>query len=243
MAVPRPTKRTALHYSHLALGAVMVDDNGWQRPEQYGSPEEEAQAVRAGVGLCDISPVGKLDLKGQESVRVLEPLFSPDALPRAGQAQWTILKTSDGVTEVRGLCCRLGSDHVLMITGPGTVAAAEQALKRHVEVVDGCAHLTNLTSALAAVELVGPYSRNLLCKLTALDLSLSQFPDLTCAQGSVAQVHALVVRADIGSELAYEIYCGREFAEYLWHTLRDAGQEFAAVPFGAAAQRLLRVGA
>jgi len=77
--------------------------------------------------------------------------------------------------------------------------------------------------------------------LTALDLSPSQFPDLTCAQGGVAQVHTLTVRADVGNELAYEIYCGREFAEYLWNTLRDAGQEFAAVPFGVAAQRFLRV--
>jgi sarcosine oxidase subunit alpha len=236
-----PLKRTALHYTHLALGAVMVDDNGWQRPEQYGSPEEEVQAVSAGVGLCDISPMGKLDLKGTESVRVLESLFSPDPVPRVGQARWTSLKTSNGMNEVRGLCCRLGRDHLLIITEPGSVAAAEQALKRHIEVVNGCIHLTDLTSTLAAVELVGPRSRDLLRKLTALDLSRSQFPDLTCAQGSVAQVHALVVRADVGSELAYEIYCGREFAEYLWNTLKDAGQEFAAVAFGVAAQRLLRV--
>jgi sarcosine oxidase, subunit alpha len=241
MAVPQPTKRTALHYTHLALGAVMVDDHGWQRPEQYGSLEEEVQAVRTSVGLCDISSVGKLDLKGKDSVRVLEPLFSPDAVPRGGQAQWTATKTGDGVTEVKGLCCRLGSDHLLMITEPGTVTAAEQVLQRHMEVADGCAHLTNLTSALAAVQLVGPRSRDLLCKLTALDLSPSQFPDLTCAQGGVAQVHTLTVRADVGNELAYEIYCGREFAEYLWNTLRDAGQEFAAVPFGVAAQRFLRV--
>ncbi|HEV8717137.1 MAG TPA: sarcosine oxidase subunit gamma family protein [Candidatus Binatia bacterium] len=240
MAIPRPTKRTALHYTHLALGAVMVDDHGWQRPEQYGSPEEEIQAVHTGVGLCDISPVGKLDLKGRESVRVLEPLFSANVVPRVGQAQWTATKTGDGVTEIKGLCCRLSSDHLLMVTEPGTVTAAEQALQRQVEGADGCAHLTNLTSALAAVQLVGPRSRDLLCKLTALDLSLSQFSDLTCAQGSVAQVHALVVRSDIGSALAYEIYCGREFAEYLWNTLRDAGQEFAAVPFGVAAQRFLR---
>ena len=111
---------------------------------------------------------------------------------------------------------------------------------QYMEAANGCMHLTNLTSTLAAVQLVGPYSRDLLCKLTALDLSPRQFADLTCAQGSVAKVHAFVVRADIGSELAYEVYCGREFGEYLWDTLRDAGQEFGVVPFGVAAQRLLR---
>jgi sarcosine oxidase subunit alpha len=107
------------------------------------------------------------------------------------------------------------------------------------ETTDGCVHLTNLTSALAAVQLVGPYSHELLRKLTALDLSPQRFADLTCAQGSVAKIHALVVRADVRSELAYEVYCGREFGEYLWDTLRDAGEEFGAVPFGVATQRLL----
>src|SRR5262245_55327724 len=239
MTIPQPPKRTALHYTHLALGAVMVDDSGWQRPERYGSPEEEAQAVRAGVGLCDISPAGKLDLKGKESMRVLERLFPPNAVPLVGQARWSAAN-SDDMTEVTGLCCRLGGDHLLLIIEPGTVATVEQALNRQVEVVNGCAHLTNLTSALAAVQLVGARSRDLLCKLTALDLSPSQFPDLTCAQGGVAQVHALVVRADVGDAPAYEVYCGREFAQYLWDTLRDAGREFAAAPFGVAAQRLLR---
>jgi sarcosine oxidase subunit alpha len=57
----------------------------------------------------------------------------------------------------------------------------------------------------------------------------------------VVKVYALVVRADVGGELAYEVYCGREYGDYLWDTLRDAGQEFGAVPFGVTAQRLLRV--
>ena len=240
MAMSVPLKRTALHYQNLALNAAMVDHGGWQRPERYGLPEEEVQAVRAGVGLCDISPVGKLDLKGTESVPVLERLFFPSAVPRLGQVQRMVLKNTDRVAVVEGFCCRLGSDHVLIITAPGTVAAAEQTLMQYMEAANGCMHLTNLTSALAAVQLVGPYSRDLLCKLTALDLSPRQFADLTCAQGSVAKVHAFVVRADIGSELAYEVYCGREFGEYLWDTLRDAGQEFGVVPFGVAAQRLLR---
>ena len=240
MALQLPIKRTALHYRHLALGATMMGDSGWQRPERYGPLDEEVQAVRAGVGLCDISPVGKLDLKGTESVPVLERLFFPSAVPRLGQVQRMVLKNTDRVAVVEGLCCRLGSDHVLIITAPGTVAAAEQTLMQYMEAANGCMHLTNLTSALAAVQLVGPYSRDLLCKLTALDLSPRQFADLTCAQGSVAKVHAFVVHADIGSELAYEVYCGREFGEYLWDTLRDAGQEFGVVPFGVAAQRLLR---
>jgi len=218
----------------------MVDDQGWQRPERYGSPEEEVRAVQAGVGLCDISPLGKLDLKGKESASVLQQLFSLGTIPRVGQVTHISLKNIANAPS-EGLCCRLGSDHLLVVIECSTAGAVEQSLTQHLATADQCAHLTNLTSALAAVQLVGPYSRDVLRKLTALDLSPNQPADLTCAQGGVAKVHALVVRADLGSQLAYEIYCGREFGVYLWDALRDAGQEFGAVPFGLAAQRLLRV--
>jgi len=239
MTIPTPLKRTALHYKHLALGAAMVDEEGWQRPERYGQPEEELQAVRERVGLCDISPVGKLDLKGRQLAPVLARLFSPEILPPVGRGQRMVQKDTNEITEVKGVCCRLSRDHVILLTEPGTAVTVEQTFTQ-LHTTEECIHLTNLTSALAAVQLVGPCSHELLRKLTALDLSPQQFADLTCVQGEIAKVHALVIRADVGSKLAYEVYCGREFAEYVWDTLRDAGQEFAAVPFGVATQRLLR---
>lgn len=233
MSTPAPLKRTALHNRHLSLAAAMVEDRGWHRPARYQPPEDELRAVRSGVGLCDISPLGKLDLKGREIASGLERL----ALPPIGQAQRITIRPADAAGgDV--VCCRLGADHLLVLTEPGPPAAVEQTVAQF-GAADGCFHLTDLTSTLAAVQLVGPCSGELLRKLTALDLSSSRFADLACAQGSVARVHALVIRADVGNELAYEIYCGREFGEYLWDSLADAGQEFGAVPFGITAQRLL----
>jgi len=240
MTTPVLLKLTALHHKHLALGATLVDDSGWQRPERYGPTEEELKAVRKGVGLCDISPVRKLDLKGKQIARVFESLFSLHDFPQIGHVQRMALSNPNSVSGIEVRCCRLGSDHVLLLTEPAALATVEQVFTQQINAMDDCVHCTNLTSALAAVQLVGPHSRELLRKLTVLDLSPQRFTDLTCAQGSVAKVHALVVRADLGPELAYEVYCGREFAEYLWETLRDAGQEFGAVPFGMATQRLLR---
>jgi sarcosine oxidase subunit alpha len=183
--------------------------------------------------------VGKLDIEGKEIVPVLERLFSPGVAPEIGQVRRTVPRKTDGVLVAEGSCCRLRSDQALVMTSPGTMAAVEQMFKEYIGAANGCAHLTNLTSALAAVHLVGPCSHELLRKLTALDLSPLQFSNLTCVQGSLAKVPALIVRADVGNELAYEVYCGREYGEYLWDTLMDAGQEFGRVPFGLAAYGLL----
>jgi sarcosine oxidase subunit alpha len=229
MPTPTPLKRTALHHAHVALGAAMVEECGWQRPASYRPPEDELRIVRSAVGLCDISPLGKLDLKGRQIAAGLEHL---PTLPPVGQ----LLRITLGDQPVR--CCRLTSDQLLLLTDPGPPAAVVQAVGR-MTAADACLHLTDLTSSLAAVQLVGPRSRELLRKLTAVDLSAGRFPDLACAQGGVAGVHALVLRADIGGELAYEIYGGREFGAYLWEALTDAGEEFGGVPFGTTAQRRL----
>jgi sarcosine oxidase subunit alpha len=184
--------------------------------------------------------MGKLDLKGKQFAPLFESLFSLRDFPQIGQVRRMALNNPNHASGIEGSCCRLGNDHLLLLTKPDALATVEQAFTQRIQATDDCLHLTNLTSALAAVQLVGPHSRELLRKLTALDLSPQRFVDLTCAQGSVAKVHALVVRADLGPELAYEVYYGREFGEYLWDTLRDAGREFGAVPFGVATQRLLR---
>ena len=89
------------------------------------------------------------------------------------------------------------------------------------------------------MQIAGPCSRDLLRKLTALDLRPVQFPDLSCAQGSLASIHALVIRADMQTHLSYQVSCRREFGAYLWEVLLDAGQEFGALPVGMAAQRRL----
>ena len=149
------------------------------------------------------------------------------------------------MAHIDGLCCRLTHDNALLTTPPGTRRALEQQCLEKIQdpstcaTREACAHLTDLSSALTAIQLVGPASRDLLSKLTSLDLVPSQFPDLRCAQASIAKVHGLLIRADIGSHLTYEIYCRREFGEYMWETVHDAGQEFGAVPFGLATQRLL----
>jgi sarcosine oxidase subunit alpha len=63
----RPRKFLPAHRWHEGRGAVF-EDYGWQRPEAYPQPGEsietaaqrEAKAVRAGIGLFDGSPLGKI---------------------------------------------------------------------------------------------------------------------------------------------------------------------------------------
>src|SRR3954447_14147197 len=63
---------TPLYDWHQAHGGRLVEFAGWSMPVQYTSIVEEHQAVRKGVGLFDISHMGRLTFNGTDAERWLE---------------------------------------------------------------------------------------------------------------------------------------------------------------------------
>lgn len=216
----RPYKVSALHEAHLALGARWGEGE-WRLPESFADPAVEAERARQSVGLQDVSAIGKLDLKGREVGRLLGGLAPPDHL--------SIL--------------RLRPDHILLLSAPGREAQVAEVLLQALHKAPTCTHLTDVTGALTAFALVGPRAREVLAKLTSLDLRPEAFPNGACAQGGLAKVHVIIHREDWGQLPAYRLLLGRELGEYGWDVIRQAGASLGLVPFGLAAERLLRRGA
>jgi len=180
----------------------------------------EADRVRQGVGLQDVSAIGKLDLKGRDVERLLAGV--------ALQDHFSVL--------------RLTPEHVLFLTLPGHQGQVAELLLRALRHGAGCAHLTDLTSALSAFALVGPRAREVLAKLTPLDLRPEAFPDGAGAQGGLAKIPVIISREDWGWLPAYRLLVQRELGEYAWEVIRGAGESLGLIPFGLAAERLLRGG-
>ncbi|MFQ5521623.1 MAG: sarcosine oxidase subunit gamma family protein, partial [Candidatus Methylomirabilia bacterium] len=216
----RPYKVSALYRAHVALGARWVEAGEWRLPEAFADPEEEAERVRQGVGLQDVSSIGKLDLNGREVERLLTG-FTPQ----------------DGLSLLR-----LRPDHFLLLTPPGRQGQTAEALLQTRSQTPCCAHLTDVTSALSALALVGPRAGEVLAKLTSLDIRPRAFPDGACAEAGLAKVHAIIFRKDWGGLPAYCLLLGWEFGEYGWEVLRGAGESLGLIAFGLAAARRLRGG-
>ncbi len=98
---------------------------------------------------------------------------------------------------------------------------------------------TDVTSVFAQFLLAGPRSRDVLRKLTSLNVSGSALPDLACGQASVAHVRAIILRQDLGNESAFHLLVSREYAESVWDSLLHAGHEFHVAPFGLKALQTL----
>ena len=90
--------RTPLYDMHLALGAKMVDFNGWEMPLHYGSQVEEHHQVRNECGVFDISHMSIFDIKGRQAQAFLQHILSNDValLTTSGSAQHSILLNEQG---------------------------------------------------------------------------------------------------------------------------------------------------
>lgn len=214
-----PYRVSALYRAQLALGARWVEDGEWRLPESFAEPEVEAERVRQGVGLQDVSPIGKLDVKGRGAERFFDRF--------AARADFSLL--------------RLTPDHVILLTPPERQEQVAGLLLATLS-QEPCAHLTDVTSALSVFVLVGPRASEVLARLTPLDLRSRAFPNGACAEAGLAKVHAIISREDWGQLPAYRLLVGREHGEYAWDVIRDAGASLGLVPFGQAAARLLRGG-
>jgi sarcosine oxidase subunit alpha len=237
-----PVRRTALHHWHDSAGARWMDAGLWKRPESYGDPLAEVQAVRSSVGLIDVSTLGKLELVGPDAAELLERVYlNRWSDLKVGRTRYGAMCTEEGVLFDDGVGARLGIDRFYLTATTGNADAVYQWLELWKATWRLNVTVLNQTSAFAAMNLAGPRAREVLGRLCQLDLSATAFPYLGLREGKVAGIPCRLVRIGFVGELGYEIHCATSHAWHLWEALVRAGQDFGLRPFGVEAQRILRL--
>jgi sarcosine oxidase subunit alpha len=149
----------------------------------------------------------------------------------------------EGVVMDDGVTARLSDDlYYMTATSSGATAVHEwiESFLQSGWMLD--VHLLDATELRAAMNLTGPYAREVLAKVTeSIDLSAAAFPYMNARQGIVAGAPALLFRVGFTGELGYEIHVPSGFALHVWEALMDAGKEYGIAPFGVEAQRIMRL--
>jgi len=228
----------------------MIPAGTWQRPGYYGTPQtrerviqEEANAVRTGVGIIDVSTLGGLEIRGPDAVTLMERMYTFNfAKQPIGKSRYALLTGEDGVIIDDGVSCRLGETHFYVTATTGAVDRVYRAMTKWNAQWRLDVDIANVTAAWAGVNLAGPLAREVLQKAgTDIDLSKEAFPYLGVRTGQVAGIPARVIRVGFVGEAGYEIHVPARYGERLWDALMAAGREHGIRPFGVETQRLLRL--
>ncbi len=249
----KPDRLTPMHDWHVANGASMYANGLWSRPESYNRPGEsveqayirEARAVRAGVGLVDVSTLGKIDVQGPDAAEFLNRVYSNGfaKLP-VGKARYGLMLREDGFLFDDGTTWRLDEHRFLMTTTTAGAGRVMEHLEYHLDVVwpDLKVAIASVTDEWAGVAVAGPKSREVLkACIKGVDVSDKGLPFMGVREGMINGVRVLVARLSFSGERAYEVYCGAGWGQALWDSLLKAGETFDVVPYGLEALSTLRI--
>ncbi len=247
----RPYRHLAGHRWAVDHGAVMVETGQWLRPQYFPLPGEtdwlesvtrEARAVRASVGVCDVSTLGKIDVQGPDAGAFLDFVYANtfSTLP-VGRTRYGLMLREDGFVFDDGTAARLAAEHFIVSTTTANAARAMQHLEFCHQVLrpDLRVTLASVTEAWSQYAVAGPKSRALLQDLLgdAFDLSDAAFPYLACAETKLGAATIRLFRVSFSGELAYEIATQAQYGASLLDALMKSG----ATPYGTEALGVLRV--
>lgn len=242
----QPVRRSPMHDWHVTHGAAPLVAGQWIRPDHYGDPAAEVRNVRQNVGIIDVTPLGKFELRGPDVPNLLELLYVNKWRKLAvGQVRYGAMCADDGVVLDDGVTGRLGEHQYLLTATSSGATAIGEWIERwlQTEHPNWRIHVIPMTDAYASMNVAGPRSRELIERLiSGIDLSNEAFPYMRVRLGTVAGVPDCVVwRIGFTGELSYELHVPSANGLTVWEALLSAGADLGVRPFGVEAQRILRL--
>ena len=241
-----PVRYSPMQPWHERHGARPLVAGAWIRPDHYGDPAQEVLNVRNNVGIIDVTPLGKFELRGPDVPKLLEILYVNrwESL-EVGSVRYGVMCLEDGVIFDDGVTGRLGPERYIMTTTSSGAASVWEWIDNWLQTAhpEWQIHVVPVTTAYASINVAGPKSRELLLRLAEdVDLSPDAFPYMRLRTGRVAGVDGCFMwRIGFTGELSYEIHVPAAYGLYVWETLMEGGADLGIKPFGVEAQRILRL--
>lgn len=255
----RGVRRSAIHDRLVAAGACHGEAFGWERPNWYGEPGSspryeysygrqnwfeanaaECKAVREAVGLFDQSSFAKFRLEGRDAMTVLNRVCANDVDVAPGRLVYTQWLNEKGGIEADLTVTRLSETAYLIVTGAETEVKDFNWLKRNIP-DDAHAVLTNISSAMGVISIMGPRARDLLQSICPNDLSHEAFPFATSQEIELGYALVRASRITYVGELGWELYIPTEFMTGVYDEIVAAGAAFGLKHCGYHALNALRM--
>jgi glycine cleavage system T protein len=235
--------QSPLEDMHVALGATMIERDGWSVPANYGDETAEYAAVRdGGAGLIDLSLRGRMLVSGSEAIQFLNGLITND-MKTLAEGSWMpaafpnvqgrliasvrVVRLKDGGTG-KNACPTFLLD---------TEAATHQSVLKTIErfTLAGDFRVTDITNNTAELSLQGSDSANVLRSVVGEEVTGLAPNGAMTIQWDESDM--TLVRASHTSEDGFDLVLNSKHAASLWRALEDAG----ARPVGHHALEVLRI--
>ncbi len=255
----RPCRKSPLYDVLAEQGACFGEKLGWERPNWFAGPGNEAKdiysfgrgnwfdavgrehrAAREAAVLFDQSSFAKFSLKGPDSLTALNWICANNVDRPVGTLVYTQMLNDKGGIECDLTVARVAEDEFYIVTGTGFATHDFDWITRNIPKGLNC-QLFDVTSASAVLSLMGPKARDILASVTRADLSNAAFPFATTQTIGIAGCPVRALRVTYVGELGWELHLPVEYASTVYNVLKKAGRDHGLTNAGYRAIESLRL--
>ena len=204
----------------------------------YPSAEFETINARTNIGLFELSPFSKFDLKGEKVHEELQILCTANIKDVPGSIKYTQMLNKDGGIEADLTVICIDKNYFRIVSS----AANRERDKFHI-----LKHISNeidfidVTEDYCCLGLFGPKSREMISSISNSDFSKDKFKFATAKEVEISNIKVWAQRISYVGELGFELYVKKESAKKLFEILVSEGKKFNLSLCGMHAMDIMRM--
>jgi dimethylglycine dehydrogenase len=231
-----------LNENHPAVSPSEKPREKWsfRRSNYFQFVGDECRNVRDNVALMDMSAFAKCEVSGSGAEGWLNSILTNRAPRRTGRVTLTYLLTKRGGVRAEFTLTRIGPERFYLVSAAALETHDFDALEKLLP-ADNSVRIDKVTTQRGVLVLAGPRSREVLAKVSDIDVSNAAFPWLTARRLSIKAAALIAMRVNFVGELGYELHHPIETQNAIFDALMAAGAPFGIKPFGIRAMDSLRL--
>ena len=204
----------------------------------YPSAEFETKNTVQNVGLYELTPFSKFELKGEKVYEELQKICTANIKNEIGRCTYTQMLNSDGGIETDLTVVCLSDDHYRIIGAAATRERDKFHIKKHLA---SNVELIDVTDNYVCLGLFGPKSRELIQEISGDDFSNEKLKFGYSKNILIENKNVWVQRLSYVGEIGYELYIKIFDAKLIFNKIIEVGKKYNISLCGAHAMDILRM--
>jgi 4-methylaminobutanoate oxidase (formaldehyde-forming) len=250
--------KTLPHHDNLkSFGACFGVSGGYERPmwfaldgerseyeysynyqNWYPSAEYETNNTVKNVGLFDLTPFSKFEIKSDRAHKELQKICTANIKNQIGDCTYTHMLNNDGGIETDLTVVCLEKDYFRIISSAATRERDKFHIKKN---ISKDIEVKDVTDDLCVFGLFGPKSRNLLKSICNDNFENKDFKFGTGKNIMIDGLNVWAQRLSYVGELGFELYVEFKNAKKIYELIIDKGKDFNLSNCGMHAMDIMRM--
>ena len=204
----------------------------------YPSVEYESKNTVENVGLFELSPFSKYEIKGEKAYDNLQILCTANIKNEIGKCTYTQMINEGGGIETDLTVVCIDKNNFRLISSAAVRTHDKSHILKH---LSKDVEFKDITDELICLGIFGPKSRDLLSKISNENLSNENLKFGTGKNIKLGSIKVWAQRLSYVGELGYELYIKNENAKEIYNLLVKSGKEFGISHCGAHTMDTMRM--